>query len=501
MAINIEVTFTDAVTVVDASWLNLLQEHLAGLSILNVDIPTTTQVRILAGDDDDVAAVYIGGQHRRRDTNVAFNFTTEPSAIYGMFVTAPAGVDTFEVEVTTGTPGVSPFRKVAEVDWNGSAIESLRMLEGRNLAHDHGLLDGAGQVAHADLTDFGGDPHTQLSLVDGSRAFTGNIDGITPSTDDELATKGYVDGIATPGLPIGSIVPLGSEVVPGGWLMCDGTQYTVAAFGALHAVTGDAFGGDGGSNFNVPDFRDALPLGKAASGTGSSMGDAGGDHNHTHSQATHTHTGNAHTHTTSSHNHLNPSSGGPSAEHTHTQSITGSTGNHGHTGPSHTHTATGLSVGGSSKEVVGSAHSSQATAGIYGEDAVDTFSTSTSHSHGDGSYSIPTFGNIFGSSSSNSASHNHLPSGNSFEHTHVAGSLTGTATAANYNPVNTGNHTHTNPTTAASTGGHTHGGGTSGGATPNAASGAPGSTGADGDDASGTAEVPFLVMSYIIRAT
>ena len=64
-----------------------------------------------------------------------------------------------------------------------------------------------------------------------------------------------------------------------------------------------------------------------------------------------------------------------------------------------------------------------------------------------------------------------------------------------------GSHSHTNPNTSTSGSGHTHGGGTSGGATPNAASGAPGSTGADGDDASGAAEVPFLVMSYIIRAT
>ena len=38
MAISTEVTFVDAVTVVDAEWLNLLQEHLAELQILGAPL-------------------------------------------------------------------------------------------------------------------------------------------------------------------------------------------------------------------------------------------------------------------------------------------------------------------------------------------------------------------------------------------------------------------------------------------------------------------------------
>ena len=184
-----------------------------------------------------------------------------------------------------------------------------------------------------------------------------------PVADEELVTTGCVDRIATPGLPVGSIVPVGSEVGPGGWLLCDGTQYTVAAFGALHAVTGDAFGGDGGSNFNVPDFRDALPLGVAASGTGSTRGDAGGDHEHTHTQATHTHTGNAHTHPTTSHTHSLPTSGGPSAEHAHTQSSTGSGSTHSHTGPSHNHSGS-YAVGTPGGSTVGSVNAGSGPEGL-----------------------------------------------------------------------------------------------------------------------------------------
>ncbi len=51
-----------------------------------------------------------------------------------------------------------------------------------SLATDHGNLSG--------LAD---DDHTQYSLVDGTRAFTGTIGGVTPVADADLTTKLYVD--------------------------------------------------------------------------------------------------------------------------------------------------------------------------------------------------------------------------------------------------------------------------------------------------------------------
>ena len=46
---------------------------------------------------------------------------------------------------------------------------------------------------HGNLSGLGDDDHTQYSLVDGSRAFTGEVEGVTPTADASLATKGYVD--------------------------------------------------------------------------------------------------------------------------------------------------------------------------------------------------------------------------------------------------------------------------------------------------------------------
>lgn len=47
---------------------------------------------------------------------------------------------------------------------------------------------------HGSLTGLGDDDHTQYVLVDGTRAFTGEVAGVTPTSSSSLATKGYIDG-------------------------------------------------------------------------------------------------------------------------------------------------------------------------------------------------------------------------------------------------------------------------------------------------------------------
>ena len=46
---------------------------------------------------------------------------------------------------------------------------------------------------HGGLTGLGDDDHTQYTLADGTRAFTGTVGGITPTEDSHLTTKSYVD--------------------------------------------------------------------------------------------------------------------------------------------------------------------------------------------------------------------------------------------------------------------------------------------------------------------
>lgn len=502
MAINKEVTFVDSTTVVDAAWLNLLQEHLAGLATLEVDTPTATQVRVLSGDDNAVSSVYIHGLQRFRDTNATFNFTSEPSGTYGVFVTAPEDVSYFSLAVTNTVPAVTPYRKIAEVVWGGSSITSVRMFAGANLAHAHTPLDGSGIVGHADFTDLtAGDPHSQYVLPSGARGFSAPVGGVTPSADSHLATKGYIDGISVPGLPIGVILPWPAleAQLPGGWLICNGSSYAVATYPALHAVIGDTYGGDGGTNFNLPDARDRFVLGKAAAGTGSTLGEKGGSRSHTHTQPTHTHTDVAHTHTTSSHSHTTPTSG-TSATHNHTQGSTGTSATHTHSGPSHNHSGSSFSVNSYGKEVIGSEHGSSTTKGVFGEDALDASSSSTSHRHGPGTYSHSTYGSVCGYTDYNSASHSHLPSGNSYEHTHIGGVMYGTVAYGGTGSTGSGGaHTHTNQTLVTAAG-HTHSGAATGTAAPTTNSGGGGVTSASGSGNTGSADAPHMQIHYIIRA-
>ncbi len=55
--------------------------------------------------------------------------------------------------------------------------------------------------------------------------------------------------------PPGVIAEFGGNVIPAGWLLCDGTSYLNSAYPALQAVIGTAFGAPDGSHFNVPDLR------------------------------------------------------------------------------------------------------------------------------------------------------------------------------------------------------------------------------------------------------
>lgn len=92
---------------------------------------------------------------------------------------------------------------------------------------------------------------------------------------------------------------------PSGYLICDGSAISRTTYASLFAIIGTIWGtGDGSTTFNLPDFRQRFPLGKAASGTGNALAGTGGNIDHTHTGPSHSHTVDAHTHTGPSHRHL-----------------------------------------------------------------------------------------------------------------------------------------------------------------------------------------------------
>src|SRR5690606_24360714 len=117
--------------------------------------------------------------------------------------------------------------------------------------------------------------------------------GVTVIEDDDIIDRRtYIVADSAGGgfAPTGSIMAFAGTTAPDGWLMCTGQAVSRTTFKRLFAVLGTTYGpGDGSTTFNLPDLRQRFPLGKAASGTGSTLGATGGAIDHTHSGPSHTH--------------------------------------------------------------------------------------------------------------------------------------------------------------------------------------------------------------------
>jgi microcystin-dependent protein len=59
---------------------------------------------------------------------------------------------------------------------------------------------------------------------------------------------------------IGEIRLLPYNFAPRDWAACNGAQLPIQSNVALFSLIGTAFGGDGQTNFNLPDLRDKSPF-------------------------------------------------------------------------------------------------------------------------------------------------------------------------------------------------------------------------------------------------
>lgn len=76
------------------------------------------------------------------------------------------------------------------------------------------------------------------------------------------------------GFAPGDLKAVATAGVPGGWLLCNGQAVSRTSFADLFAAIGVVYGaGNGTTTFNVPDFRDRVPVG--VSGT-KGLGTSGG---------------------------------------------------------------------------------------------------------------------------------------------------------------------------------------------------------------------------------
>ena len=77
---------------------------------------------------------------------------------------------------------------------------------------------------------------------------------------------------------VGEIRLVPYTFAPSGWALCAGQLLPINQNQALFSLLGTSFGGDGKTNFALPDLRGRVPVGagQAASGTTYAVGSAGG---------------------------------------------------------------------------------------------------------------------------------------------------------------------------------------------------------------------------------
>jgi len=69
---------------------------------------------------------------------------------------------------------------------------------------------------------------------------------------------------------LGEIRMFTGTFAPEGWLYCDGQTLPLNQYQALYSLIGTAFGGNGSTNFCLPDFRSRVPIHRGQ-GTGLSQ--------------------------------------------------------------------------------------------------------------------------------------------------------------------------------------------------------------------------------------
>lgn len=261
-----------------------------------------------------------------------------------------------------------------------------------------------------------GDPSfTQLAIGTAGQVLKVNSGATAPEwgqvgtagiADDAVTLDKIADAVMNKLVPTGTITAYGGASAPTGWLLCDGSAIN-GAYTALIALVGA----------NTPDLRGRFPMGKTASGTGSTLLGTGGSttiaegnlpsHSHgvgtlaTNSTGSHSHSGTVdsaggHSHTAASNDTGSHSHGAGTFVASHLHTISGKN----TSSTSHTHTGTNTLAAGISGGTDISLNTAAETAAVTG-----TSGSAGSHSHSITVDSVGGHQHTFGTSTEGSHSH------------------------------------------------------------------------------------------------
>jgi len=118
---------------------------------------------------------------------------------------------------------------------------------------------------------------------------------VAPGTTGNVLVSDGTTWTSGVGVPSGSLFMWPTAAAPTGYLLCDGTAVSRSTYAALFAVVGTTFGvGDGSTTFNLPDYRDRMPIGAgttySAASTGGSKDAIVVSHTHSVTDSGHNHT-------------------------------------------------------------------------------------------------------------------------------------------------------------------------------------------------------------------
>jgi len=183
-------------------------------------------------------------------------------------------------------------------------------------------------VVHSDsrLTD-ARTPHSHATShsSSGSDPITIAQSQVTNLTAD-LSGKAPISAVT----PAGVISQFAGASAPDGYLLCTGQSVSTTTYSDLFAAIGYAYGGSG-SNFNIPNLQNRVPVGKGPDAEFDVLGETGGAKTvtlTTANMAAHTHSGTTASET-QEHTHSG-STGTESADHGHSGSTGGISANHTH---------------------------------------------------------------------------------------------------------------------------------------------------------------------------
>lgn len=116
---------------------------------------------------------------------------------------------------------------------------------------------------------------TTGNILAAGGAFTGVVTAPTAPNGTNTTQVATTEFVFNNALPSGCLMMWTTASAPTGWLLCQGQAVSRSIYSALFAAIGTTFGsGDGSTTFNLPDYRDRMPVG---AGSLYSIGSTGGN--------------------------------------------------------------------------------------------------------------------------------------------------------------------------------------------------------------------------------